>query len=86
MVSFPGFCGFIAGLLDATNRAEEFKWKISVILWLSGLVLSVLGGYFNPDFAVNSFMRLFVDYIFGFFIGDAVGIIIKVFLSAFCFF
>lgn len=81
MISFPEFIGFIAGLFDAVNRTKKFKWKISVMLWLSGLALSLLGGYFNPDFAVSSFMkRLLVQYLIGFFIGEALGTTIKALL------
>ncbi|MBO8175325.1 MAG: hypothetical protein H0Z18_08710 [Thermococcus sp.] len=81
MVSFPEFIGVIVGSFDAINRTEKFKWKISVVLWLSGLALSLLGSYFNPEFAVSSFMkRLLVQYIVGFFIGELAGIAIRAFL------
>lgn len=51
------------------------------MLWVSGLALSLLGGYFNPDFAVSSFMkRLLVQYLIGFFIGEALGTTIKALL------
>ncbi|WP_199920054.1 hypothetical protein [Thermococcus piezophilus] len=66
--------GFIVGILNGVNKADEMQQKINIIMVTSGTALSYFGGTINPEWAVDSVVQLLVNYIIGLSIGGVIGL------------
>lgn len=73
--------GFLVGLLDALGRAGELQARLAIVLHFVGIITAMLVGYFNQEWAVNSTITLFVDYLISAVFGEVVGELIKGILS-----
>ena len=69
--------GFLVGLLDVLGRTEELQARLAIVLHSVGIITAMLAGYFNQEWAVNSTIALFVDYLIGAAFGEVVGELIK---------